>query len=200
MSAPPHKNDPISDPSSTNPSMDEVAPVEESSSAASSAGVDEQIQKLQAEKKQLQEQLLRQQAEMENFRRRTAREKNEFLQFTLFDTVRSLLPILDGFELAMNSEGTLEDYRKGVELIHQQFRGALQKLGLQQVETKGQQFNPQMHEAIATVETDQHQDHEILEELLRGYYFKDRLLRPAMVKVATRAAGQSDADENATPE
>lgn len=144
------------------------------------------MRQLQEEKKQLMDQLLRKQAETENFRKRTEREKAEFMQYSLFNAVKELLPILDGFELALGSDGGGEDYRKGVELIYQKLIGALKKLGLQPVESKGREFDPRMHQAVATVETDQRPDHEIVEELQRGYFFKDRLLRPAMVKVAKR--------------
>ena len=148
-----------------------------------------ELQKLQEENKQLTDQLLRKQAELENFRKRTEKEKQEFLQYSLFDAVKSLLPILDGFELAMGANGGGEEYRKGIALIHLQLVKALQKLGLKRLDTHGQPFDPRLHEAVATLETDQHPDHQIVEELQPGYSFKDRLLRPAMVTVAKRASG-----------
>lgn len=154
-------------------------------------GVTQVIRKLQAEKQQLTDQLLRKQAELENVRKRLTREKEEFQQFSLFQTMEALVPVLDGFELALQSNGSGEDYRKGVELIYQQLRGALQRLGLEVIESKGNQFNPYMHEAVTLVETDQYEEHEIIEELQRGYIFKNRLLRPARVKVAQRPAAET---------
>lgn len=160
----------------------------------------ETIQKLQAEKKHLLDQLLRKQAELENFRKRAEKEKDDFLQYALFDAVKSLLPVLDGFDLALESGGSGEDYRKGVELIHQQLHGVLQKMGMKRVETKGRRFDPRLHEAVATIETDQCPEHEIVEELQRGYFFKDRLLRPAMVTVARRPADHDKPEKNVLPE
>jgi len=190
------------DQSTNPPPVEELSPAEDFAPAAAppQEGMEETLRKLQAEKKQLMDQLLRKQAELENFRKRTQREKDEFMQYALFEAVRTLLPILDGFELALGSDGRGEDYRKGVELIYQQLGGVLQKLGLKTVETKGQQFNPRLHEAVDTVETDQYPEHQIVEELQRGYFFKDRLLRPAMVMVARRRAGHNNPKENALPE
>ena len=148
------------------------------------------------------DQLLRKQAEVENVRKRLTREKEEFQQYSLFQAVESLIPVLDGFELALQSNGSGEDYRKGVELIYQQLFGALRRLGLEAVESEGKQFNPYMHEAVSLVETDEVEDQQILAELQRGYLFKNRLLRPARVKVAQRPATQANpsSPSNGTPE
>jgi molecular chaperone GrpE len=164
--------------------------------------VAEAIRKLQTEKQQLTDQLLRKQAEVENVRKRLTREKEEFQQYSLFQAVESLIPVLDGFELALQSNGSGEDYRKGVELIYQQLFGVLRRLGLETVESEGKQFNPYMHEAVSLVETDEHEDQQILAELQRGYLFKNRLLRPARVKVAQRPAAEPNLSppSNGTPE
>lgn len=156
-----------------------------------------EIERLQQENKRLTEQMLRKQADVDNFRKRAEREKQDFMKYALEDAVKSLLPVLDGFELAMNAEGGGEEYRKGIGLIHQQLMSALQKLGLKRVESKGQTFDPQLHEAIATHETSKHPDNQIVEELQPGYTFKDRLLRPAMVTVARHTSGDSS-DAGAT--
>ena len=164
--------------------------------------VAEAIRKLQAEKQQLTDQLLRKQAEVENVRKRLTREKEEFQQYSLFQAVEALIPVLDGFELALESPGTGEDYRKGVELIYQQLFGALRRLGLEAVESEGKQFNPYMHEAVSMVETDEYEDQQILAELQRGYLFKNRLLRPARVRVAQRTTTESNPSppSHGTPE
>ena len=123
------------------------------------------------------------------------------MQYSLFQAVQSLVPILDGFELALQSDGGGEDYRKGVELIFQQFRNTLQRLGLEVMECKGQPFNPYMHEAVTLVETEDFEDNQVIEEMQRGYLFKNRLLRPARVKVAQKpAAASSPSDPDAKPE
>ena len=157
---------------------------------ATTAGTEEseRVRRLQAEKQELTDQLQRKQAELENFRKRVQREKEEFLQYSLVSTLQELLPVLDGFELALETSGSGEEYRKGVELIYQQFRGILQKLGLQEIESKGREFDPYLHEAVATVETEEYPDQQIIEELQRGYSFRHRLVRPSRVKVAKRPA------------
>ena len=154
--------------------------------------VAEAIRKLQDEKQQLADQLLRKQAELENLRKRHSREKEEFQQFSLLQAVESLLPVLDGFELALRSNGSGEEYRKGVELIYQQLFGVLRRLGLEVVETKEGTFNPYLHEAVTMVETNEYEDLQILEEFQHGYLFKNRLLRPARVKIAQRPAAEPE--------
>lgn len=152
----------------------------------------EVIERLQAEKKELTDQLLRGHAEVENIRKRLTREKEEFQQYSLFQAVEGLIPVLDAFELALQSDGGGDEYRKGVELIYQQLRRALQKLGLEPIESVGGQFDPYMHEAVALVETSEYEDHHVLAELQRGYLFKNRLMRPARVKVVQRPAAEPD--------
>ena len=150
------------------------------------------IRRLQAEKKELTDQLLRKQAEVENIRKRLMREKEEFQQYSLFQAVEGFIPVLDAFELALQSDGGGDEYRKGVELIYQQLSNTLQKLGLEPIESVGGQFNPYMHEAVSLVETDEYEDHHVLQEFQRGYLFKNRLLRPARVKVAQRPSAETD--------
>jgi len=182
-------------------SPEEPAPAEDFSPPESDDDSAAVIRRLQAEKKDLMDQLLRKQAEAENVRKRLTREKEEFQQYSLFQAVQGMIPVLDAFDLALRSDASGDEYRKGVELIYQQLRTALQKLGLEPIESVGGQFNPYMHEAVATVETDEHEDHHVLEELQRGYLFKNRLLRPARVKVAQRPAGESDSPApDGTPE
>jgi len=183
------------------PPREEGPPSEDFTPPAGVAEPDapEIIRKLQSEKKVLMDQLLRKQAEAENVRKRAQREKEEIAQYNLFRTMESLLPVLDGFELALASNGSGEEYRQGVELIHQQLFSALQKLGLETIATQGHLFDPHVHEAVVTVETSEYADQQILEELQRGYYFKQRLLRPARVKVAKRLAAPAADEGTATP-
>ncbi len=186
-----HGKDFIENPSTAQPSSDPAPPGEDFAPGLSSSeeSAEETVRKLREESKRLSDQLLRQQAEFENFRKRTEREKHESIQYSLLNAVKELLPVLDGFERALESDGGGEEYRKGVALIHQQFSGVLQKLGLKPVESQGLPFDPRFHEAVATVETEEFPDHQIVEEFQRGYFFKGRLLRPAMVKVAQRKPG-----------
>jgi molecular chaperone GrpE len=95
-----------------------------------------------------------------------------------------LLPVLDGFKMAIKSPGEGENYRKGVEIIYQQFLTTLHRLGLEPIETKDQFFDPNLHEAVATLESEVHEDQQIVGELQPGFMYKQRLLRPARVRVA----------------
>lgn len=142
--------------------------------------------KLLAEKQDLYDRLLRKQAELENVRKRTEREKEEFLKHATGDLIRALLPALDSFERALKHRDSRvpADYYKGVELIYREFIEVLERAGLQPLETAGKLFDPHLHQAVERVESDAHRDQEIVEELQRGYKLKNRLLRPAIVKVA----------------
>lgn len=168
------------------PSSEAADPAEDFTPSVAPEEAAAELEKLREENKKLNDQLLRKHAELENFRRRAEREKEEFVQYSLYSAVKELLPILDGFELALNSDGSGEEYRKGVALIYQTLSSALQRLGLKPIESKGQEFDPHKHQAVATVQTNEVPEHQVVDELQRGYFFKDRLLRPAMVTVAKR--------------
>lgn len=151
------------------------------------------VQQLEAERDQLakekteiNELLLRRQAEFENFRRRVDREKTELFEYASMDAVKTMLPILDDFERALKVDTGDKEYARGMELIYQRFYDVLKKLGLEPISTKDTLFDPHLHHAVEMVETDDQPDNTILDEYQRGYYFKGRLLRPAMVKVAVK--------------
>ena len=148
-------------------------------------GGDPELQNLRAERDMLLDRLARMQADFENARKRATKEQQDFREFASADTIKSLLPVLDSFERALQtSTGEKSDLRNGVELIYKQLQDALTKLGLHPIPAKGEPFDPRLHEAIEMVETSEAEDHQILEELQRGYKLKDRLLRPSMVRVA----------------
>lgn len=140
--------------------------------------------RLLEEKNELTDRLLRRQAEFDNFRRRAERERTDVAEYANAESVRAILPILDDFERALKVETADKTYAKGMELIYQRFAESLKKLGLEPITCKGQKFDPHLHHAVDMVETDQVEDHTILEEYQRGYNFRNRPLRPAMVKVA----------------
>jgi molecular chaperone GrpE len=154
-----------------------------------SAAPESELQKLIAERDSLMDRLQRTQAEFQNARRRAAKEQQDFRDYALADAIKSFLPAMDSLERALQVESSAEDLRNGVELIHKQLLDALAKLSVNPIEAKGETFNPQYHEAVEMVQTDQVPDHQVVEELQRGYKFKDRLLRPAMVKVAQNPHG-----------
>jgi len=136
------------------------------------------------EKSELQELLQRRQAEFENFRRRVERERTDLFEFAAMDSVKALLPVLDDLERALKIETADKEYARGFELIHSRFLETLKKLGLEPIPTEPPLFNPHIHHAVEMVDTKDHPDQTILDEYQKGYYFKGRLLRPAMVKVA----------------
>jgi molecular chaperone GrpE len=141
--------------------------------------------KLKAERDALLDRLARLQAEFDNARKRAVREQQEFREFAAMDVIRNFLPIFDSFELALKAAGSNpSDFRSGVDLIYRQFQDALQKAGVSPIAAVGQPFDPRVHEAIEMVDTSDVPDHHVLGELQRGYKYKDRLLRPAMVRVA----------------
>ena len=141
---------------------------------------------LLAERADLQERLVRRQAEFDNFRRRAERERTEVVDYANSENVRALLPIIDDFERALKIESFDKEYSRGMELIYQRLSESLKKLGLEPLDTAGQTFDPHLHHAVEMVESSEHEDHTILDEYQRGYNFKGKLLRPAMVKVAVK--------------
>jgi molecular chaperone GrpE len=144
---------------------------------------------LQADNADLRDRLLRRQAEFENFRRRTERDRSDFLQYAGMEIIRDIVPSLDDFERALKIEGSDAEYRKGVELIYQRLLDTLRKVGLEPIPAQaGEPFDPNLHEAVVRQETEDAPDNTILEEFQRGYNFKGKLLRPAMVKVAVKPA------------
>lgn len=144
--------------------------------------------KLREERDNLFDRLARLQAEFDNYRKRAAKENADYREYAVADAARNLLPVIDNLSLALkNTSAKPEDFRKGVELIYKQLQDSLQKLNIQRIPAQGEAFDPRVHEAIEMVESDQVPDHHVLEELQPGYRIKDRLLRPAMVRVAKKA-------------
>ena len=172
----------------TDPDLDlerELPPAEENEpqAAADTSALEAEVERLKAENRILLERMARMQAEFDNARKRAQREQQEFKDYALTDAVKSLLPVLDSFDRALAHDASSENFRSGMELIDRQFHDALAKLGVTEIASEGQPFDPNLHEAIEMVETDQVPDNHVLQELQRGFKIKDRLLRPAMVRV-----------------
>ena len=140
--------------------------------------------RLTAENAELQDRFLRAQAEFQNFRKRVDKDRLELSEYASMEAVRTLLPIIDDFERALQTENADKTYVQGLELIRQRLFEALKKLGLEPIVAQGEPFDPHIHHAVEMVETEDVPDHTVLDEFQRGYNFKGRLLRPAMVKVA----------------
>jgi molecular chaperone GrpE len=168
------------------PELQESAPEGES---PVTAGDTDQLAALQQERDALQDRLLRTAAEFDNYRKRIDRERRDLSEFAAADVMRELLPIIDSFERALDAPAPPEAdaYRKGAELIHRQMLDLLKKRGVKPIEAVGADFDPNFHQAVIHEASDSHREGEVIQELQRGYILGDRLLRPAMVKVAKRS-------------
>ena len=145
----------------------------------------EQFAELKADRDQLLDRLARLQAEFDNARKRQEREKQDFRDYATGSVVEQFLPVLDNFSLALNATGSAEQLRTGVELIVKQMDEALKQLQVQAIPTVGQQFDPRVHEALGSVERDDLPDNSVAEEIRKGYRIRERLLRPAMVRIVS---------------
>lgn len=144
-----------------------------------------EFDKVKAERDQLIDRLARLQAEFDNARKRTERERQEFREYATGSVIEQFLPVLDNFALALKSTGSAEQLRSGVELIVKQMDEILRQQQVTPVATVGEPFDPRLHEALGSVERDDIPDQYVAEEVRRGYRLRDRLLRPAMVRIAS---------------
>jgi molecular chaperone GrpE len=147
----------------------------------------EEYDRLKTERDLLFDRLARLQAEFDNTRKREAKERTEFRDYAVANAVEQFLPVLDNFQLALKSTGSAEQLRTGVELIVKQMEEVLRSLNVQPVESVGAIFDPRVHEALDMVERNDVPDHQVIEEVRRGYRIRDRLLRPALVRIASNA-------------
>ncbi len=154
------------------------------------AALADRLAAVQAEKEELRQTLVRRQADFENYRKRIERERLEEAQRSVARLIEGLLPVLDAFEraLAAHDDPAYEDYRKGFELIYRQLRDALERQGLNRIEAEGKTFDPHLHHAVERVESEDYEDGEVLEVLQPGYRLRDKVLRPATVRVAVHPA------------
>src|SRR5580698_10186959 len=151
-----------------------------------------EMEQLRGERDQLKDRLARLQAEFENARRREVKERQDARDYAVQGAVEPFLGVMDNFQLALKAQGSLEQLRGGVELILKQMEEALKRLNVQPVETVGAMFDPRVHEALGSIETAEFPDHQVLEEIRRGYKIRDKLLRPALVRIASNSAAVSD--------
>ena len=157
---------------------------QQTATAVETPAQESELQKVKAERDALLDRLARMQAEFDNARKRASKEQQDYRDYALADAMKSLLPVIDSFERALQVKSGRDDLRNGVELIYKQLQAVLNKLSVTPIVAQGELFDPRYHEAIEMVDTTEAPDHQVIEELQRGYKFKDRLLRPAMVKVA----------------
>lgn len=163
-------------------------PADPGAAGPSIAELQAELDQVRAERAAYLDRAARLQAEFENSRKRNAKEQQEYREYALAEALKALLPILDSLDRALKTNAaSLEDFRSGIELIDKQFHDALAKLGVQPVLAVGEPFDPTFHQAVQMVETDEAEDNHVIDELQRGYRLKERLLRPAMVRVARNA-------------
>ena len=174
-----------------NPSTELPAPTpeEEFAAEADSAGLEvttgrTEFDQLKAERDRLLDRLARLQAEFENARKRAERERTEYRDYATGSVAEQFLTVLDNLELALKAKGSAEQLRSGVGLIVKQMEEILEKMQVKVVPTVGEAFDPRFHEALGSVERDDVPDQHVAEEVRRGYKIRERLLRPALVRVA----------------
>jgi molecular chaperone GrpE len=144
-----------------------------------------ELAQVKTERDQLVDRVARLQAEFENARKRAEREKAEYRDYATGSAVEQFLPVLDNFELALKASGTVEQMRSGVELIVKQMEEVLRQMQVTAIPTVGEEFDPRVHEALGSVEREDLPDQHVAEEIRRGYKIRERLLRPAMVRVVS---------------
>jgi len=149
--------------------------------------VEELRKKLEEKEKEAKEYLdiaQRIKAEFDNYRKRTEKEKAEMISYGQEQVIIELLPVIDNFERALATEGDYNSLREGLELIYRQFKRVLDKFEVREIEAEGQMFDPYKHHALAQEEVEGKQPNEIIEVFQKGYYLKDKVIRPSLVKVA----------------
>lgn len=170
-----------------------AAPEEFVAGEAQSAPVSrEEFDQMKAERDQLLDRLARLQAEFDNARKRAERERVEYRDYAAGMVVEQFLPVLDNFELALKATGTTDQLRAGVELIVKQMEEILRQLQVNAIPTVGEAFDPRLHEALGSVEREDMPDQHVAEEIRRGYRLRERLLRPALVRVASNSKQTSE--------
>jgi molecular chaperone GrpE len=156
-----------------------------------------ELKRLQTALSEAQDAALRRQADFENYRKRVERERTDTYNRVVADAARKLLPVMDNLSRALDAErsvesGESEEFRHflhGIQLISKQLSEVLESFGVQPIAAVGERFDPHIHEAVVTEPSDEHEPETVVEELARGYRIGDRLLRPAMVKVAAPKSG-----------
>ncbi len=147
---------------------------------------DTEKEQLKQEKDEAQQRLIRLQADYDNFRRRTQKERENDLKYRSQDLINELLPVLDNFERALQVEvkdEAAQNFVEGMNMVYRQLKDALTKEGVEEIPSQGEPFDPHMHQAVMQVEDENYDSNVVVEELQKGYKLKDRVIRPAMVKV-----------------
>ncbi|MEC0247893.1 nucleotide exchange factor GrpE [Paenibacillus chitinolyticus] len=151
------------------------------------SGPNAELDELRKAAEESQQRLLRAQADFDNFRRRTRQEKEEFAKYASLKLIEQMLPVIDNFDRALVSSRETQDFEaltKGIEMVYRQLGQLMTQEGLTPIEAVGQPFNPEFHQAIMQVESDDYEEGIVVEEVQKGYMLKDKVIRPSMVKVS----------------
>lgn len=170
----------------------EAGTIPTAESANEGSAVQAEMEQLKGERDQLLDRLARLQAEFDNARKREIKERADTRDYAISNTVEPFLGVMDNFQLALKADGTVEQLRGGVELILKQMEDALRGLQVVPVESVGAQFDPRVHEALGSIETKEFPDHQVVEEIRRGYKIREKLLRPALVRIAVNPSQVSE--------
>jgi len=183
-------------------SLDVLSSEDEADNAETTGGPDtaeliatrSELKRIEAENADLKDRLARRQADFENYRKRVERERSETYNRVVADVAAKLLPVSDNLKRALDAEASVEaaesdefrHFLSGVDLIWKQLNGVLEALGVKPIPAVGEHFDPHVHEAVVTEATDEYEPDTVMQEIVAGYRLGDKLIRPALVKVATR--------------
>ena len=192
--APEHEDGPPLPSAQADGTPEEVAPSAGGPEVAELVATRAELKRLESEVKELRDSLARRQADFENYRKRMERERSETYSRVVVDIAAKLLPVLDNLKRALETEASVEasesdefrHFLSGVDLIYKQLNGVLDALGVKPVPAEGEQFNPHLHEAVVTEPTDDYEPDTVMQEIVRGFRVGDKLIRPALVKVAVK--------------
>ncbi|MFD7521119.1 nucleotide exchange factor GrpE [Paenibacillus chitinolyticus] len=165
----------------------EQAEAAEAAAPEAEGATNTELDELRKAAEDSQQRLLRAQADFDNFRRRTRQEKEEFAKYASLKLIEQMLPVIDNFDRALVSSRETQDFEaltKGIEMVYRQLEQVMTQEGLTPIEAVGQPFNPEFHQAIMQVESDEHEEGIVVEEVQKGYMLKDKVIRPSMVKVS----------------
>ncbi|GKS10197.1 nucleotide exchange factor GrpE [Paenibacillus chitinolyticus] len=165
----------------------EQAEAAEAAAPDAEGATNAELDELRKAAEESQQRLLRAQADFDNFRRRTRQEKEEFAKYASLKLIEQMLPVIDNFDRALVSSRETQDFEaltKGIEMVYRQLGQVVTQEGLTPIEAVGQPFNPEFHQAIMQVESDEHEEGIVVEEVQKGYMLKDKVIRPSMVKVS----------------
>jgi molecular chaperone GrpE len=171
------------------------APATGAAGPATSTGAADDVAKLRQENTELRDRAIRTLADFDNFRKRSERERQELRRYALLEPMREFLTVADNLDLALSAQGSAEDLKRGVEMIHRQMSELLRRFGIVEVPAIGQPFDPTLHEAVSREESREVKVPTVVAELRRGYKMHDRLVRPSMVKVAVPAEAAAASSE-----